>query len=140
MPITELQLGAVLVEAGTNLPDRVSLRPGVLSSGWSSTSEQGRNPRFVVTSLEGSALSTEVEKAGWTYFYMAGEIRKHAFGFDREKRERAAMGRVIEDVQTQNCNCLQVTGIRNHSFLGIPYVSITAHARHIQNGSEFHGR
>lgn len=128
MVTTAFQPGSVFVETGTNLPDGVTLQTGGLTANWNSPT------------LEGVALKTEVEKAGWTFFFMAAEIHKHAFGFDQGNRERAALGRVIEDVQTQNCNCVEITGLVNKSFLGVPYVSITAHARHIQNGCQFHGR
>ena len=70
---------------------------------------------------------------------MAGDIKTTAFGFDAEKRLRAAVGRVIKDVQAQTCNCLEITDVATKSFLGVPYTSISAHARHIQNGSQFNG-
>jgi len=120
------QQGAILVEAGAMLPAGVALQPGALSQNWRS-----------VVGLDRIGLAAAVAKAGWTFFYMAGVVTKHAFGFSRENRERAALGRVIQDVQAQHCNCLEITGLAAKSFLGLPYVSITAHARHIQDGSQF---
>jgi hypothetical protein len=70
---------------------------------------------------------------------MAGSVKKHAFGMDEEARVRTAVGRVIKDVQAQKCNCVEITHVATKSFLGLPYVSITAHARHIQGGTQFNG-
>jgi hypothetical protein len=115
------------MEPGALLPGGLSLQPSVFSQIWSS-----------VANLDTAALSAELAKAGWTFFYMAGIVRKHAFGFDEETRTRTALGRVIREVRAQHCNCLELTRLVTKSFLGIPYVSITAHARHIQDGSQFH--
>ena len=122
------QDGAILVEGGTTLPAAISLRQGALAGDWSS-----------VSGLDGKGLETQLAAAGWTFFYMAGVVRKHAFGFDEKKRVRAAVGRVIEEVRSQHCNSVEVTHLATNSFLGIPYVSITAHARHIQDGCQFRG-
>lgn len=123
------QDGAILVEGGTTLPGAISLRPGAFAGDWSS-----------IPGLDSKGLETQLTAAGWTFFYMAGVVRKHAFGFDEKKRVRAAVGRVIQDVRSQHCNCLELTHLATSSILGIPYVSITAHARHIQDGCQFRGR
>jgi hypothetical protein len=114
------------VEAGAILPAGVLLQPRALSQDWRS-----------VAGLDRIGLAAAVAKAGWTFFYMAGVVAKHAFGWSEERRVRAALGRVVQDVQAQNCNCMEITRFRDRSFLGLPYVSIAAHARHIQDGSQF---
>lgn len=53
-------------------------------------------------------IEAQLAKAGWTFFYMAGEVKKFAFGRDVGKRVSAAVGRVIRDVQGQRCNCLRL--------------------------------
>ena len=40
----------------------------------------------------------------------------------------------------QNCNCLEIDDVVMHKFLGMPYVTVSAHARHIQKGRFFFGR
>lgn len=123
------QAGAILVEDGTILPGGLSLERSTFSQKWRS-----------VPNLDRIGLEAQLAQAGWTFFYMAGAVKQCAFGFDEEKRVRAAVGRVIADVQSQRCNCLEITELATKGFLGIPYVSITAHARHIQDGSQFRGR
>jgi hypothetical protein len=129
MAVPAFEQGAILVENGTTLPGAMSLRRNALSEDWRS-----------VPKLDRSGLEAQLAEAGWTFFYMAGVVKKHAFGFDQEKRVRAAVGRVIKDVRSQNCNSLEITHLATKFFLGIPYASITAHARHIQDGCRFRSR
>lgn len=49
----------------------------------------------------------------------------------------AALKRLITAVGLQKCNCLEVNDIAPRSFLGMPYVSLSAHSRHIQIGRVF---
>ncbi len=84
-------------------------------------------------------LEKELSATGWTFFFMAGPIRATAFGFDREKAVCAALNRCIKAVKQLRCNCLQVESVEMHSFLRIPYVSVSVRPRHIQKGVLFAG-
>lgn len=123
------QAGTILIEDGTILPGAMVLDQCPDARSWKS-----------VPNLDRIGLDGLLAKAGWTFFYMAGVVKKYAFGSGAKERLRAAVGRVIKDVQSQNCNCLEITRIANKSFLGVPYVSVAAHARHIQDGCQFRGR
>ena len=123
------QAGSILVECGTNLPSAMSLDNSAFSQTWG-----------VAPEVHGVGLETQLTNAGWTLFYMAGAIHKRGFGFNEEARVRAAVASVIADVHAGKCNCVEITSLVNKSFLGIPYVGITAHARHIQDGLQFRGR
>jgi hypothetical protein len=68
---------------------------------------------------------------------MAGEIQATAFGFDKPKARRAALKRLITDVRSQRCNSIDITQVTEKSFLGLPYVRVTAHSRHLQKGTLF---
>ena len=129
IPPAATALGAILVEDGTILPGGMSLEQSASSHNW----------RTVLNS-DRIGLDAQITKAGWTFFYMAGTVKRFAFGRDEDSRVRAAMGRVIKDVEWQKCNCLEITGLATKSFLGIAYTSVTAHARHIQDGCQFRGR
>jgi hypothetical protein len=82
-------------------------------------------------------IDKELSSRGWTFFYMANVIRKSAMGFDRDKGTAAALKRVMASVREDGCNSLQIQAVEMHSYLGIPYVSVSAHARHIQKGNVF---
>jgi len=123
------QQNTILVEDGITLPGTVPIESSAFSHSWKS-----------VPDLDGTGLAAQLVKAGWTFFYMAGTIRRHAFGFDEGKRVTTAVGRIVKGVLPEKCNCVEITHLTTKAFLGIPYVRITAHARHIQNGSRLRGR
>ena len=120
--------GTILIDSSSLLPGSLHLEGAVYSSGWKS-----------VSNLDLNELDTGVKKAGWTFFFMAGEIKITAFGFDQQTAVRRAVKRAITDVESHKCNCLEITQVSPQSFLGIPYVNIRAHARHIQGSSTFCG-
>ena len=122
--------GAILVEKSTRLPEPLRLEGDSTASGWAP----------VADNLDGHQLEKELSAAGWTFFYMAGSIRTTAFGFERQRMIHAALKRLITVVRLQRCNCLEIDDVAAHSFLGMPYVSLSAHSRHIQKGIVFSGQ
>jgi len=84
-----------------------------------------------------STFEQQIQEAGWTFFFMAGEIKATVFGFDRQKTLRTALQRLIAKVRTQHCNSIEITQVMGHSFLKVPYVSVFAHPRHLQKGLVF---
>ena len=116
--------GVVLIEQGTLLPEAIRLETESQASGWAS----------VANNLDVYQLEKELSAAGWTFFYSAGGIRTTAFGFDRAKVIQTALKRLITNVRLQRCNCLEIDAVATRSFLGLPYVSVSAHSRHIQKG------
>jgi hypothetical protein len=122
-----IRAGTVLVEDGTPTPESLVVATEHYSAGWSS-----------ILQSTSAQLGRELESAGWTFFYMAGEIRRSGFGFHEQSRTDRAVAHLIDAVKRQNCNCLEITQIRRRSFLGLPYTSLGAHARHIQRSRSFH--
>jgi hypothetical protein len=120
--------GSIFVDESTGLPNSVLLQREPHSSGWAE-----------VTNAH-STFGKEIPDAGWTFFFMAGEIKATVFGFDREKALGTALGRLIANVKGQRCNCIEITQVAGNSFLKVPYVSVTAHPRHLQKGRTFVGR
>jgi hypothetical protein len=123
-----IKTGTILIEGAASMPDSIRLEGGTYSSGWRS-----------VSNLDLSQLDTAINKAGWTFFFMAGEIKITAFGFDKEQAVRRAVKRVITNVESHKCNCVEITEVSAKSFLGMPYVNVSAHSRHIQESSAFAG-
>ena len=123
-PITA---GNILVRRGTNLPASFLVEAGAESIGWAAIKDSP------------STFEKTLEEAGWTFFFMAGEIKTTILGFDKQKALRAALRRLITDVKSQHCNSIEITGVVGKSFLGIPYLSVSAHARHLQKDRLFSG-
>jgi hypothetical protein len=122
---------------GTILMHKEALRPQCFQL------EDGPYPNAwmaVKHNLTHHELEKELATEGWTFFYMAGAIRATVFGFDRAKMIHAALKRLIANVKLQKCNCLEIDDVATHSFLGMPYVSVSGHPRHIQKGMVFSGQ
>jgi len=121
--------GAILVKKSALLPELVRLESDSDGTGWARVA----NPS------DGQQLEKNLAVAGWTFLYMAGAIRTTAFGFERQRMIHAALKRLLKTVTQQRCNCMEIDDVATHSFWGLPYVSISAHSRHIQKGMVFCG-
>ncbi len=119
--------GSILVQEGTHLPKSLLLQTESDSNGWAAVKDTR------------STFEKAIQEAGWTFFFMAGEIKATVFGFDRQKALRAALKRLITDVKSQHCNSIEITQVMGKSFLRVPYVSVSAHPRHLQKGMCFSG-
>jgi len=119
--------GSILVERNTLLPESLGLESGLTESGWARVTD---NPNR-------HQLEQKLASAGWTFFLMAGRIKTTAFGFERPRMIQTALKRLIAIVKLQKCNCLEIDAIAAHSFLGMPYIKLSGHSRHIQNGLLF---
>jgi hypothetical protein len=123
-----IRVGTMLIADGTRTPELVILGTQSYSTGWSS-----------ILDSTSAQLDKGLEDVGWTFFYMAGEIRTRGFGSNDQSRMNRAIAHVIDAVKRDGCNCLEITQvIRGRSFLGLPYTNVVAHARHIQKSRSFH--
>lgn len=120
--------GSIFVEQGTHLPGSLLLQNESSSHGWAAVSDAR------------STFEKRIQEEGWTFFFMAGEIKAAVFGFDRQKALRAALKRLIRDVKSQHCNSLEIASVMSESFLRVPYVSVSAYSRHLQKGMFFSGQ
>jgi len=122
-----IQTGTILIENGTLLPRSLVLASEPYSTGWTTVS----NLR--------SDFERDISQAGWTFFFLAGEIHSTVFGFNAEAAVQTAVERLIKSAKALNCNCLQIGQVTMKSFLGLPFATVTAHSRHIQGGAVFAG-
>src|ERR1700760_3220119 len=125
--IDRIRLGTMLIADGTLTPESLVVGTEPYSAGWSST-----------TKFTSAELGRALERAGWTFFYMANEVRTTGFGFNNQSRTARAVAHAINAVRRENCNCLEITQMRRRSFMGLSYTSLVAHARHIQKSQRFH--
>jgi hypothetical protein len=120
-------VGDILVQQGLNVPRSLLLPTEINSSGWATVNGSR------------SAFEKTIYEEGWTFFFIAGEIKATVFGFDRQNALRAALKRLITVVKSQHCNSIEITAVVDKSFLRMPYVSVFAHSRHLQEGRIFSG-
>ena len=117
----KIKKGTILIEEGTPLPESLRFESEPYSNGWR-----------LVKDLNGYELDQKTTKAGWNFFYMAVEIKATVFGFYEEKALRRAVERILTNLKSEKFNCLEITQVAAKSFLGLPYVTVSAHPRHIQ--------
>ncbi len=113
----------VFIREDTGLPTTLAIESEAFLPGWR-----------VVKNLDRQALTREVEKANWNFFYLAGEMRATVFGREGLGALRRAVKCVLAKQEGQKFNSLEITKVVSKRFLGIPFMSVTAHSRHIQQG------
>ena len=122
-----VQVGTILIDEQP-LMFPFSLESEPYSENWS-----------LARALDGFALGRKINAAGWNFFFMAGEVKAMFLGAIGAKKIRSALGRILTKVRDQNFNSLEVTGIVAKHFLGVPYVVVSAHSRHIQQSCYLDG-
>jgi len=116
-----INTGTLLIKEGTTLPKGVQLESEPYTKGWR-----------LVKNLRSSGMGRQLVDAGWTFFYMAQEIEASVVGSDPEKTKRRAVKRVIASMKSEKLNCVEITQVAVKHFLGVPYLTVSAHPRHIQ--------
>jgi hypothetical protein len=122
-----IRSGTLLIQKGTTLPDSILFQGDATANDWST--------------VEGGAellhLKKEIAAAGWNYFYM-GAVKQTVFGRG-PKRTASAIKGLTAKMRLNKCNSLQIDAIAQHSWLRIPYLSVSAHCCHIQKDVIFTG-
>lgn len=122
---TPVQCGTMMVREGLLLPEHMEVGTDTYSAGWRSFAE-----------ADGSSVDRKLRQLGWGCFFIAGELRAVSFGLSQARMTDAAVHRLLAKVQSLNLNCVEFTEVGRSSFLGIPYVAVAGHARHIQHGDQ----
>ena len=119
-----IKAGTVLIKEGALLPEGLQFDSESCLPGWR-----------LVKGLDGHTLDREIREAGWTFFFLANEIKVTVFGIDGEKMARRAIERILGDPRSGQFNALEITRITSldsERFPLVHYVSVSAHSRHIQ--------
>ncbi len=116
-----IKTGTILIKDGTFLPDALQFESEPCATGWR-----------LVKNLDGYGLRRKVHEAGWTFFCLAGEIKATIFGFDVQKTVRRAVKRILANLKPEEFNSLEITRVAPKRFLGVPYASVYARSRHVQ--------
>jgi hypothetical protein len=117
----KIKTGTVLIKDGALLPDALQFETEPCAKGWR-----------LVKNLDACALGQKVRETGWTFFCVAGQIKRSIVGFDGQAMARRAVKRILTNLKLDKFNGLEITQIEMKRFLGLPYVTVCAHSRHIQ--------
>ena len=120
---SDIEAGTMMVRAGLLLPPGMSVHTDSYSKNWD-----------VITDPDAFGMDRSLRAAGWNFFFTAGAVHATAFGRREGVNARQAVDRILSRVQAQNFNCVEITDLSTKYFLGIPYMSVCAHARQIQFG------
>ena len=120
MPST-VQVGTILMREWPGMPQLLGLETQPCFGEWS-----------LVKALDGFALDRKIHSAGWNFFFMATEVKVMFLGSLGAAKIQRALKRILAMVKQQHFNGLEVTAIVARRFLGVPYVTVSAHSRHMQ--------
>ncbi len=116
-----VNVGTILVKEWLGMPQLPGLETEPCAGEWS-----------LVKVIDAFTLEREIHAAGWNFFFMATEVKTMFFGFLGEEKIQSALKRILAKVKLQHFNGLEVTEITARRFLGVPYVTVSAHSRHMQ--------
>jgi len=116
-----IKTGTILIKEGTFLPDALQFESEPCATGWR-----------LVKDLDGYGLERKIHEAGWTFFCLAGEIEATVFGLEGQETVRRAVKRILAKLKSEKFNSLEITRVASKRFLGVPYASVSARSRHIQ--------
>jgi len=118
-----VQVGTILMKDWPGRAQLLQMESEPCSGDWS-----------LVKMLDGVSLDRKIQAAGWNFFFMAAEVKVMFFGVLGAAKIQNALHRILEKVRGEHFNGLEVTGIVASHFLGVPYVTVSAHSRHMQQG------
>lgn len=116
-----VQVGTILMKEWPGMTQLLRLESEPCSGEWS-----------LLKVLDGYTLDRKIHAAGWNFFFMAAEIKAMFFGRVGAGKIQKALKRILRKVKQQQFNGLEVTQIVARRFLGVPYVTVSAHSRHMQ--------
>lgn len=121
MPQT-VKVGTILVKEWPGMPQLSGLEtePSCFR-GWS-----------MVKVPDAFTFDRTIHVAGWNFFFMSTEVKATFLGHLEPEKIQGALKRILAEVKPQHFNGLEVTDVVVRRFFGVPYVTVSAHSRHIQ--------
>jgi hypothetical protein len=116
-----VKVGSILMKDWPGMTQLLGIESEPCSGEWS-----------LLKVLDTSTLDRKIHAAGWNFFFMAAEVKVTVLGSIGTAKIQNALKRILEKVKQHHFNSLEVTEIVANSFLGVPYVTVSAHSRHMQ--------
>ena len=118
-----INTGTILIQEGTLLPTGLPVESDAFLPGWRA-----------VRNLDGYGLGRKIDEADWNFFYLAGEIKATVVGREGVEALRRAVKQILAERTGQKFNSLEIAKVVSKRFLGVPYLKVFAHSRHVQEG------
>jgi hypothetical protein len=126
----KITTGTVLIKEGTRLPECFQLESAPYLRGWRLSKNLGS-----------SRIDRKLCEAGWTLSFLAGDVNATAVESDLERATRRAVRKLVAGMKSDQLNCLEIAQVASKRLLGLPYVKVAAHPRHIlERMSLFHAK
>lgn len=119
-----LRIGTVLLRTDTFVPESVWVQRESFCVEWQA-----------ITNLSSDDLDRQIRDGGWNLMFMGGAISGTSWGSWSGTAIRCAAIRVLKKTRASKFNAFEITGIHARRFLGIPYVVVTGHSRHLQQST-----
>ena len=119
-----IQAGTIMVQQSTNL-QALGIESEPYLGAWQSLGV-----------ADSDELDRKIRAAGWKLFFIAAEMKTVVPAWGGQSTLRGGVKRLLAQAMVEHFNCLELTHITRKRFLGLPYLSIAAHSRHIQEGSQ----
>jgi hypothetical protein len=117
----EIKPGDILFQEGTLLPEALQIVSAPCMPGWR-----------LAKDVNGYEAGRKVQKVGWTFFCLAGEIKSIVFGTSDRSMVLRGIKRILANPRSKKFNSLEITRIVSKRLLGIRRMSVSAQSRHIQ--------
>ena len=122
--LSHLKIGTVLVQTDTVIPASVWAQKETFCTGWQT-----------ITNLNSDDLDRQIRRDGWNFIFMGGAVQGTSWGSWSGTAIRCAAIRVLKKTQATKLNAFEITGIHARRFLGVPYVVVIGHSRHVQKST-----
>lgn len=118
-----VQVGTILINEIPLIAQVIQLETELFSGSWR-----------IVKPYDTFTLDRNIQAAGWNFFFMVEEVKIMFLGSLEAKKIEKALKGILRKVAKRDFNAIEVTGIVTRHFLRVPYTTVTAHSRHIQQG------
>lgn len=119
-----LRIGTVFLRTDTFVPESVWVQRESFCVEWQA-----------ITNLSSDDLDRQIRDGGWNLMFMGGAISGTSWGSWSGTVIRCAAIRVLKKTRASKFNAFEITGIHARRFLGVPYVVVTGHSRHLQQST-----
>jgi hypothetical protein len=120
----EITAGTILIKDDALLPKSLQFESEPCVAGWK-----------LVKDFDGYGLDRQIQKTGWTFLCLVGEMHATVFGIDAHKMVRRAIERILPRAKSPKFNSLEITrvaSVGSERFPLVRYVTVSAQSRHIQ--------